>query len=428
MGGRRKKKLWSYIAGERGRNWVRAFERTKGGILFLEWYEEVPGRPELRRKRASLGHKDRVEAKETADELAAAFAKGKEEEDSARRPSGDPSIHELIDLYLVRESPYKSRSKQGHDRRAGAMFKGFFAPSRKASTLNLGDWKNFIRARRERRIGPPETVRKALELKRNSGSMPPVGDRQIEYDLRFLWAVLNWATKTGDHAGKVLLVQNPLRQFVRSRDWPREKNPERPSLTEAQFQAILEASEETDWRFQVALVLAHETGHRVGSIRTLRWSDIDRERGWVRWRRETDKLDWEHHTPLSGEGIQALALAEERSRNGKDGWVFPSPSDPERPCSRNIMRDWWNLAQARAGLAEVQRLGWHSLRRKFANDLRHAPLKDLASLGGWKDTQTLLKCYLKEDEQAMVEALQSRRSPHTRRLAGNEEQEGESEE
>jgi hypothetical protein len=46
------------------------------------------------------------------------------------------------------------------------------------------------------------------------------------------------------------------------------------------------------------------------------------------------------------------------------------------------------------------------------------PLKDLSSLGGWKDTQTLLKCYLKEDEEAMVQALQSRRSPHARRLTG----------
>ena len=301
------------------------------------------------------------------------------------------------------------------------MFKRFFGPSRKASTLNLGDWNGFIRARRERRIGPRETVRKALEIKKNGGALPLVGDRQIEYDLRFLWAVLNWATKTGDHAGKVLLVQNPLRQFVRSRDWPRENNPERPSLTEAQFQAILEASEEMDWRFRVAVVWAHETGHRIGSIRTLRWSDIDKERGWMRWREETDKVDWEHHTPLTEDALHAIAIAEGRRPNGNYGWVFPSPSDPERPCSRNIMRDWWNLAQKRAGLGDLPRLGWHSLRRKFANDLRHVPLKDLASLGGWKDTQTLLKCYLKEDERAMVEALQSRRSPHTRRLAGEDD-------
>ncbi len=129
-------------------------------------------------------------------------------------------------------------------------------------------------------------------------------------------------------------------------------------------------------------------------------------------------MDWEHHTPLTREAVQALAAAGARRLNGKDGWVLPSPSDPSRPCSRNIMRDWWDLAQEKAGLGCVPHLGWHSLRRKFANDLRHVPLKDLASLGGWKDTQTLLKCYLKEDEQAMVDALESRRAPYTRRPAG----------
>ena len=103
---------------------------------------------------------------------------------------------------------------------------------------------------------------------------------------------------------------------------------------------------------------------------------------------------------------------------GPEDWVLPSPADPGRPCSRNIMRDWWNRTQSQAGLGHIDRLGWHSLRRKFANELRHVPLKDLASLGGWKDTQTLLKCYLKEDEEAMVQALESRRSPHARHLFG----------
>ena len=38
---------------------------------------------------------------------------------------------------------------------------------------------------------------------------------------------------------------------------------------------MLRASEAMDWRFRVALVIAHETGHRIGAIRQLRWSDID---------------------------------------------------------------------------------------------------------------------------------------------------------
>lgn len=405
--GRAEKKYWSYIAGERGRNWVRAFEKGQGGILFVEWYEEVPGRTKARRKRASLGHRDRTKAKNTADEIAAAFAR-KEAPEPLKQQPGDITLHELLDVYLERETPYKGTSKQGHDQRAAAVFKSFFSSSRPARTLNLGDWNEFIRARRERRIGPPRTVRRARERRIRGEEVPPIGDRQIEYDLKFLWAVLNWATKTGDDEGNLLLAKNPLREFVRARDWPREKNPDRPSLTDGQYHRILEAAASIDWRFEVALVLAHETGHRIGSIRRLRWSDLEVREGWVRWREENDKVEWEHLTPLTPDALSALRRAGSRRTDAEDGWVFPSPTDPGRPCSRNIMRDWWNAAQEAAGLGDLPRLGWHSLRRKFANDLRHVPLKDLAALGGWKDTQTLLKCYLTKDEAAMVEALRSR--------------------
>ncbi len=416
MGREARKRAWSYNAGERGRNWVRAFEKKPGGILFVEWYEAVPGAEAPRRKRTSLGHRDREQAKATADEIAAAFRK--EHTAEAKALPADPSVHELIDAYLSSETPFKSPSKQRHDQRTAALFRDFFPATKPASTLNLGDWNGFIRARRDHRVGPALTLERMARLRARGESVPPVGDRQIEYDLRFLWAVLNWATKSGDAHGRVFLSHNPLRRFVQARDWPRERNPERPTLTDEQYTRMLEAAAAIDGRAHAAMVLAHETGHRIGSIRCLRWDDVALDGGWVRWREETDKVDWEHRTPLSAEALALLQSLAGRDGGPSSEWVFPSPKDPGRPCSRNIMRDWWDAAQKAAGLGGVPRLGWHALRRKFANDLRHVPLKDLASLGGWRDTQTLLKCYLKEDERAMVEAIQSRRSPHARRLAG----------
>ncbi len=53
--------------------------------------------------------------------------------------------------------------------------------------------------------------------------------------------------------------------------------------------------------------------------------------------------------------------------------------------------------------------GWHSLRRKFATELKHTPLKDLCYLGGWKEPQTVLKCYQRPDESTMREALEGRK-------------------
>lgn len=221
---------------------------------------------------------------------------------------------------------------------------------RKAESLNLGDWNAFTRARRAREVGPPATVAAARRLRQKGRPVPPLGDRQIAYDLRFLWAVLNWATKTGDENGRILLDANPLAQFVQARDWPREKNPERPSLSAEQYVGIMRAGAAMDWRFRVAFVLAHETGHRIGSIRKLHWSDADLDQAWIRWREESDKVGWEHRTPLTEEAQAALRLARGHRRLGCEEWVLPSPSDPERPCSRNIMRDWWNRAQSRAGL------------------------------------------------------------------------------
>ena len=62
----------------------------------------------------------------------------------------------------------------------------------------------------------------------------------------------------------------------------------------------------------------------------------------------------------------------------------------------------------RAAIADVPGLGWHSLRRKFATELKATPLKDLCYLGGWKDPQTVLKCYQRPDEETMRTALASR--------------------
>ena len=37
---KRRKKNWSYNAGERGRNWVRAFQQHRDGKYFVEWMED----------------------------------------------------------------------------------------------------------------------------------------------------------------------------------------------------------------------------------------------------------------------------------------------------------------------------------------------------------------------------------------------------
>ena len=73
------------------------------------------------------------------------------------------------------------------------------------------------------------------------------------------------------------------------------------------------------------------------------------------------------------------------------------------------MRNWWVRGEKLAGLKPVERRGWHSLRRKFATDMRtRLPLKDLCEAGGWKDPQTILRCYQQADEGLIRNALDGR--------------------
>lgn len=45
---------------------------------------------------------------------------------------------------------------------------------------------------------------------------------------------------------------------------------------------------------------------------------------------------------------------------------------------------------------------------RLATELKDVPLRDLCHLGGWKDPQTVLKCYQKPDEATMRSALAMR--------------------
>ena len=91
-----------------------------------------------------------------------------------------------------------------------------------------------------------------------------------------------------------------------------------------------------------------------------------------------------------------------------EGWVFPSSTEATQPVRRELIEHWWTRAEQRAEVPHVRGRGLHSLRRKFATELRHLPMKDLQQLGGWKDHNTILKVYQQPDLEAMREGLKRR--------------------
>lgn len=145
---------------------------------------------------------------------------------------------------------------------------------------------------------------------------------------------------------------------------------------------MLHVASEVDWTFEVALLLAHETGHRIGAIRNLRWSDVDSAAQRILWRGENDKIHNRHMTPMTDVATQALKLARQLNPAIGDSWVRPSPRDASVPCSRYLVMKWWWRAEERAGVEHVEQRGWHSLRRRFAADVMDQPLKLPCDLGG----------------------------------------------
>ena len=93
-----------------------------------------------------------------------------------------------------------------------------------------------------------------------------VGERVITYDLKWLLSVFNWATTVGDGCGGFLLDRNPFKGLP----LPRTESPQRSVLTHEQYMVLRGIAAQVAPQFDLALVLAHETGHRIGAIRQLR--------------------------------------------------------------------------------------------------------------------------------------------------------------
>lgn len=370
---------WSYKTGEKGRNRVRAYARESRKI-YLEFWEYG------QRKREATGHRNRKKAKRQADELAARFAR--------ESPEGSKQIRlgPLFDSYLRERTPQVSEAQQKFHRRVAELFSRYFGRERRVESLNRRNWDRFARERRSGAID-------ARGYSVSEGEREERGARIVAKDLKGLNAVCNWGVEAD------LLERNPVKAYP----YPKEDSPNRPILSQERFRAMLKVASDVDWRFWVAFILAYETGHRIGSIRRLRWADVDLEDAVARWRGSEDEMGNEHLTPLTDTAVMALRDARRERPAVGEAWIFPAPKDASDPCSRHLMRDWWLRAEELAGLDHVKGMGWHSFRRRLATDLRDAPTKDLAALGGWQDVRTIFECYQTTDLEAQREALQRRK-------------------
>lgn len=346
-------KQWSYNAGEKGRNWVRVFEKRPGKYM-LEWREAATDpetgapildprtdRPVMLRPRAMAEASNRGEAKAAADAAAAGLAKLALQEAEASETSPSPrtmSLKRLLTLYETEVVENKRPSVKGMDLRSRRVWMAFFdaqeeaerRTTREASTLDRTDWDRFIEWRRSGRVPGWAAVER----------------RQVQADLQYLVKVLNWATGVRLQ-GSTILNRNPWgTEIRRAQKWPMPRNPKprRPSMTQEIRSALIMHS--SSWQFAAALELEHETRRRNGSIRQLYWDEINLEEATVIWRAEADKARRDGKTPLTPRAVEILRSLPSRGIGHVP--VFPSGKDRKTPASRHSFQRW--LRRAKAGL------------------------------------------------------------------------------
>ncbi|HSU92217.1 MAG TPA: tyrosine-type recombinase/integrase [Gemmatimonadaceae bacterium] len=371
---------WTRTLGEHGLR-VRLFQMRKGGTFYRDvWL------PELGKDRKCLHTTDRAEA----ERLARALLSARERDESEVRAPRVLTLGVLWDRFRHESQNFLDnslRSRRDAAVRAATLI-AYFGADLDVRMLSGDDQSAYAVARRAGGIRVSDTY-----------TTVPVRLRTAESDLVVLHQMLNWAA-TVRVKGVRLLDGNPLAGIRRAR----EQNPRRPIASFERFTATraamqrLSAEEDADearirWtKMELALVLAEATGRRLGSIRQLKWDDIDWPASTIHWRAEADKKRREAVIPMP------LPLAHElrhfqRRLGTVSGWIFSSEQEADRPMDRHLFDKWLTRAEKAAGMKKLVGGLWHPYRRAWATARKHLPITDVAAAGGWKDTETLLTCY-----------------------------------
>lgn len=405
---------WTRSFGERGLR-VRLFQKRKEG----KFYRSV-WRPGVGIDEKCLYTSERDAAERLVRELLAKATLG--ETDS--RPSNEPiGLRYLLDRYSKESATFLDNSdgtrKDGKTRiKILCAFFGADCDVRELREDDVVAYTNWRLAGKVQYDVDPKTGKPKLTK--------VVRMRSVEADLKLLYAALRWATSVRMGKGRRLLDAHPL-QGVRR---PKEKNPKRPITTWERFQRARKAAQElvteaetrftnatkdetrgaaeadrVKWlRAELGLVLLEATGRRSGSIRQLRWEDINFTAAEITWRAEADKKRQQWITP-----IPAALVEEIRGFRSKlsvvAGWVFPAEKKPKEAIRRDVFARWILALEKHAGLSKLDGGLLHTFRRKWATERKDLSLKDVAEAGGWKDVGTLLTCYQQSDRQSMLAVM-----------------------
>ena len=388
---RTKRRLWSVtrIRHPRYDFVLRVTELVKGGNLFV--VRMVGGKQAMtvldpRVTRLELGRNEKAQR---AGACAKAFEVFEELAEAANNEPVDAgtalTLARLADLYAVHGLHGLSATYKRDQLAKVRRINEFLGPERLVVSLCRSDVESFTAAR-----------------------LLHVGRNTIHGDWLAMKIALNFSTQYRRTDGQVLLERNPLTGVRVPRDTPR-----RPWATVERYEALQDVADKLPAAFGVVLSVAWETGHRLGAILSLKWRDIQFATskacpfGNIRFYADVraTKKARDHRVPMNVPAAAALARWREQYPGIGGSPVFPSERNPAQPVPRSAAQHWLKRAERLAGLEHEAQGGWHAFRRGWATARKHLPLVDVAAAGGWKDTATVLQCYVHADEKGTLAAI-----------------------
>ncbi len=216
-----RRKCWSFSAGRRPYT-VGVCEFYAGSYLYIRVWDPI--RRDYRYQ--SLRHRDRKRAVIAAHRAADQLRRGKQDIFEERL-----TLERLFRLYRRHRTPRKEEPSQKNDLRAMAMWLRILGVGRDPHNISDDLLEDFVDMRQSGEIdsrGNPVSPDKQRQ----------VSIRTVETDLRWLHAVLRWASrwKAGE---EFLLETNPLSGF----EFPHELNPRRPIMTRDRFERLRAVSD-----------------------------------------------------------------------------------------------------------------------------------------------------------------------------------------
>ena len=142
------------------------------------------------------------------------------------------------------------------------------------------------------------------------------------------------STRLGDVQGRSQLglsevrEESPTTHASRPGEGPNPdgEDPKRPTLERDTIRALLETAATVHPFLRPLIVLAWQTGRRLGAILSLRWDDVHFEKAIIRWRAEHDKVRQTWVVPAHPEVLSELRRFRAVRAGDRFGHGIPSPT------------------------------------------------------------------------------------------------------